>query len=176
MTLRMILLSMFLMGCSTLSLRAPGSVTDKMKYSKISGTYLNFLTGQRISTGVSYSSQEYRQAQHEVVITTYENSKVIETRLILSGPDYLEFSSQSDDARIPIITGRFFNSEFEDCILKSSLPEKKIEISGVVTKIDLNHALSTKTLSDSSGKTVGVMQEQVELISEADFKTAVSSR
>lgn len=171
-----------LVGCSTLKvsdsnskLRSPGSLETLVKYSKISGTFLNFQNGKRISTGISYSSQEFRSTQKELVIKTYENNKVIETHLLLKGPKSLEFTSQSDDSRIPVITGEFFNSDYEECILKSSLPDKKVDISGVVTKIDLNHALSTKTLTDSSsGKITGIMQEQVELISEADFKNALN--
>lgn len=146
-----------------------------MKYSKISGTFLNFQTGQRIDTGVTYSSQELRSAQHDIVIKTYENNKIIETHLRLKGPKYLEFDSQSDDPRIPVITGEFLNSDYEECILKSTLPDKTIDIDGVFTKLDLKHALCTKTLTDSSsGKIVGMMQERVELISEADFKTALN--
>ncbi|MCB0369939.1 MAG: hypothetical protein KDD45_11015, partial [Bdellovibrionales bacterium] len=169
-----------LAGCSTLKMsdsnlkmRSPGSLETPVKYSKISGTFLNFQNGQRISTGISYSSQELHSAQKELVIKTYENNKVIETHLLLKGPKSLEFTSRSDDPRIPVITGEFFSSDYEDCILKSSLPDKKIDISGVVTKIDLKHGLSTKTLTDSSsGKVTGIMQEHVELISEAEFKAA----
>jgi hypothetical protein len=146
-----------------------------MKYSKISGTFLNFQTGQRVNTGISHSSQEFRQAQKELVIKTYENNKTIETHLLLKGPRLLEFISQSDDPRVPVITGEFFSSDYEECILKSSLPDKNISISGAVTKIDMKHALSTKTLTDStSGKITGIMQEQIELISENEFKAALN--
>jgi hypothetical protein len=169
------LICIYLLGCSTFKMRAPGSLETSIKYSKISGTFLNFKNGQRVSTGISYSSQEFRPAQNELVIKTYENNKVIETHLRLKGPKSLEFTSQSDDPRIPVIAGEFFSSDYDECILKSSLPDKKIDIGGVVTKIDLNHALSTKTLTDSaSGKITGIMQEQVELISEANFKNALN--
>jgi hypothetical protein len=174
------LICICLLGCSSLRVndqnskrRSPGSLETSMKYSKISGTFLNFQNGQRINTGISYSSQEFRSDQKELIIKTYENSKVIETHLILKGPKYLEFISRTDDPRIPAITGEFFNSEYEECILKSALPDKKIDIDGVVTKVDLKHALSTKALTDSSGKITGIMQEQVELISESDFKSAI---
>ncbi|MFL5815649.1 MAG: hypothetical protein ACJ763_18915 [Bdellovibrionia bacterium] len=176
------LISVCLVGCSTLKMsdsnskiRSPGSLDSLVKYSKISGIFLNFQNGQRISTGISYSSQEFRSAQKELVIQTYENNTVIETHLLLKGPKSLEFISRSNDPRIPVITGEFFNSDYEECILKSSLPDKNISISGIVTKIDLKHALSTKTLTDSSsGKITGIMQEQVELISESEFKAALN--
>lgn len=182
MRVSLFLISVCLVGCSTLKMsdsnskmRSPGSIEPLVRYSKISGTFLNFQNGQRISTGISYSSQELRSDQKELVIKTYENNKVIETHLLLKGPKSLEFIGQSDDPRIPVITGEFFSSDYEDCILKSSLPEKNIAISGVITKIDLKHALSTKTLADSSsGKIMGIMQEQVELISETEFRTVLN--
>jgi hypothetical protein len=163
------------MGDSNSKMRSPGSLETPVKYSKISGTFLNFQNGQRISTGISYSSQEVRSAQKELVIKTYENNKVIETHLLLKGPKSLEFISQTDDPRIPVITGEFFNSDYEECILKSSLPDKQIDISGIVTKLDMKYALSTKTLIDSpSGKIAGIMQEQIELISETEFMAALN--
>lgn len=144
-----------------------------MKYSKVTGTYLNFETGQRISTGNSYASQEFVNENKELRIQTFENGKTIRTALHLKAPKYLEFTSSSDDERIPVITGHFFSDDYEECVLSSSLSEQKIAIAGVVTKIDAKHALSTKTLIDSSGKTVGIMQEQIELISEAEFLSAL---
>jgi hypothetical protein len=151
-----------------------GSLLTTIKYSKITGTFLNFQNGQRIDTGISFSSQKLDSEQKVLIIKTYQNNKVIETHLILKGPKFLEFTSRSDDPRIPVITGEFFSSDFEDCILKSALPDKSIDIYGVVTKIDLNRAVSLKTLTDSAtGKIIGIVQEQVELISEAEFKVAL---
>ena len=175
------LLGLGLVGCSTLNMgdslskmRSPGSLELQVKYSKISGTFLNFQNGQRISTGTSYSSQVFNLDQKELVIKTYVNNKVIETHLILEGPSFLNFTSRSDDPRIPVITGEFLNSDYEDCILKSYLSDKKIDISGVVTKIDAKHAISTKTLTDSLSRNItGIMQEQIELISESEFNTAL---
>lgn len=158
------------------SSRVPGSVGIEMRYSKISGTFLNFATGQHLETGVSYSSQKLLPDQHELLTMTYESDRVIETRFILKAPEYLEFSSVSDDARIPVITGRFLNTDYEECVLKASLTDKKVDINGVVTKLDVKHGLSTKVLTDSNGKTVGIMQERVELISEEDFKKAVNPK
>ena len=105
-----------------------------MKYSKISGTFLNFQNGQRIDTGTSYSSQYFDSDKKELVIKTYEHSKFIETHLMLKEPKWLEFTSRSDDPRIPVIIGEFFNTDYEDCILSSSLTDKNVDISGVVTR------------------------------------------
>lgn len=147
----------------------------EMKYTKIKGTYLNFQTGKKMETGILYSKQEQQLTGHRIIIHTYENGRVIETILTLQGPDFLDFESQSDDPRIPVITGRFLNTEYEESLLRSSLPDKKIDIHGVVTKLDDLHALSTKTLIDSSsGKVMGIMQEQVELISASAFKAALN--
>ncbi len=148
-----------------------------MKYSKITGTLLNFQNGQRMDTGVAYSSQETNSEKHQIVIRTYENKKIIETVLTLEGPDFLSFRSHSDDVRIPMITGRFWSSDYEDSVLSATLTDQKISISGVITKLDPLHALSTKTLTEiSSGKVVGVMQERIQLISESEFKAAVHSK
>lgn len=181
-SLVLFLLSGCLLSCSILKIsesnskiRSPGSLEASIKYSKISGTFLNFQNGQRINTGISYSSQQFDSDHKELVIKTYENNKIIETHLILKEPKFLEFTSRSDDPRIPVITGEFFSPDYEDCILKSALPDKKIDINGVVTKLDSKRAISTKTLIDSSsGKITGIMQEQVELISEAEFKSSLN--
>ncbi len=63
---------------------------------------------------------------------------VIKTVLTLKGPEFLEYKSKSDDPRLPVSAGRFLNT----------LPDKKLNVSGVVTKLDQRHALSTKTLTD----------------------------
>lgn len=94
------LMCTWLLGCSTLrvsdvnsKMRSPGSLEPSMKYSKISGTFLNFQNRQRINTGIFFSSQEFNSDQKELIIKTYENSKVIETHLLLKGPKYLEFTT-----------------------------------------------------------------------------------
>tara|TARA_B110001454_G_scaffold219204_1_gene252219 strand:- start:36611 stop:36964 length:354 start_codon:yes stop_codon:yes gene_type:complete len=114
-----------------------------MKYSKITGTFLDFQNGQRLDTGISFSSQKIDFKQKVLIIKTYESKKVIETHLILKGPRFLEFTSRLDDPGIPVVTGEFFSSDYEDCILKSGPPDKNIDINGVVTKIDRKHATST---------------------------------
>ena len=124
-----------------------------------------------------HSSQETKSERHQIVIRTYQNKNRIETILGLDAPDFLDFRSQSDDARIPVITGRFLNADYEECLMSSTMSDQNITISGVVTKLDDSHALSTKTLSDSSsGKVIGVMQERVELILELEFQAALSRR
>jgi hypothetical protein len=146
-----------------------------MKYSKIVGLFLNYETGKRIETGIQYSSQETNTADHQIVIRTYENGKVIITVLTLGGADFLDFKSQSDDRRIPKMTGRFLNSEYEESLITCVLTDKNINIAGVVTKLDAAHALSTKILTDiGSGKTLGVMQENIELISKSTFDSAIA--
>ena len=147
----------------------------KMRYTKITGTFLKFDSGQRLDTGVSYASQELRINQHELFVRTYGNGKQLETRFELQEPVYLNFVAKTDDATIPDMTGHFFNSDYEDCILSAELPNQKVSVSGVVTKLDQSHALSTKTVtSTSTGKVVGVLQERIELVSEGEFKAAIN--
>ena len=146
-----------------------------MKYTKITGTFLKFDGGQRIQTGTQYASQELKQADNKLIIRTFETTRVIETELMLAGPLSLDFSSKSDDPKIPLITGRFFDTNYEECVLNSKLPNQNISINGVVSKLDKDNALSTKTLTDStSGKIIGIMEERVELISQEAFEQATS--
>ncbi len=153
--------------------RSLASQTPAMKYSKITGTLLKFDASQRFNTGISYSSQETKAEDHKIILITFENHKKIETVMKLDGTNFLDFTTHSDDPRIPMISGHFFNSEYEDCVLTATLPDQKIKVNGVVTKIDKTHAFSTKTLSDSStGQTVGIMQERIELISSEEFEKA----
>jgi hypothetical protein len=148
-----------------------------MKFTKIVGTYLNYQTGKRLETGVQYSSQEINFLNHQVFIHTYENGKIISTVLTLEGDNFLDFKSKSDDPRIPTITGRFLNSDYEESLLNCVLTDKNISISGVVTKTDAAHALSIKTLTDvSTGKILGIMHENIESISESLFKTAIGAK
>ena len=135
---------------------------------------LNFESGKQFDTGVSYSSQETDLAQHKLTIRTYENKKVIKTVLTLEGTGYLKFRSQSDDPRIPVITGQYWSNDYEDCVLSTSLTDKNVKIDGVVSKLDSTTAISTKTLTNTvSGKIIAVMKERIELITESDFNAAI---
>lgn len=148
-----------------------------MKYAKIVGTFLNFQNGDRLGTGIQYSRQETKMTERQILIQTYENDRIINTIFALEGADLLDFTSKSDDPRIPVIKGRFLNSDYEESLINCSLKDKGIDISGVVTKLDQTHALSIKTLTESSSrKIVGVIQERIELISESAFKMAVNLR
>jgi len=146
-----------------------------MKYTKISGTFLKFDGSQRIQTGVHYASQELKLADSKLVIRTFVPGNIIETEMLLDGPEKLDFKTTSDDPKIPVIVGTFFDSSYEECVMNSMLPEQKIAITGVVSKLDKDHGLSMKTLVDStSGKVVGIMEERVELISREAFEKAIS--
>lgn len=146
-----------------------------MKYTKISGTFLKFDSSQRVQTGIHYASQELKLAEGKLVVRTFMAEKIIETELFLVGHQRLEFKTVSDDPKIPIMTGKFFDADYEECVMKSALPDQNIVIDGVVSKLDKDHGLSTKTLVDaSSGKVIGIMQERVELISQEVFEKAVS--
>ena len=153
--------------------RGVASQTPAMKYSKITGTLLKFEASQRLNTGLAYSSQETRAEDHKIIMITFENHKKIETVMKLEGTNFLDFTTHSDDPRIPMISGHFFNSDYEDCVLTATLPDQKLKVIGVVTKLDKTHGLSTKTLSNlSTGQTVGIMQERIELISVEEFEKA----
>ncbi len=142
-----------------------------MKYTKISGTFLKFDSGQRIETGVSYASQDIRPP--EIIAHTFANGKFLETVFELEGPGLLDFVARTNDSKTPDMIGHFFSSDYEDCVLSALIPEQKISVTGVVTKLDPTHALCTKTVSEiSSGKIIGIMQERVELITEAEFNAA----
>ena len=144
-----------------------------MKFTKISGTFIKFDDGQSLNTGVAYASQELRIGQHEIIVKTFGHGKPIETRFSLQGPAFLDFVASSDDPKIPTMTGHFFSSDYEECIMSAILPQN-LTVNGVVTKVDQSHAISTKTLTDNaSGKIVGIVQERVELISEDSFKAAI---
>ena len=145
-----------------------------MKYSQITGTMLNFKTGERHETGTSFSSHEENTEKHIIIIRTFDNRRISETTLLLEAPDFLAFHSRSADPRMPVMTGRFWNSDHEECVLKATLSDQNIKIDGVVTKLDQTSALSTKTMTDHSGSTVAIMQERVKLISETEFKRATS--
>lgn len=157
--------------------RLDSSVATGMKYTKISGAILDFRTGQRREEGVHYESHELKLAEHKILVHTYVENRVIETLFFLEDPDFLSFKTKSDDPMIPVITGRFLNADYEEGFLFSSLPEKKINISGSFTKLDPRHALSTKTLLDTtSGKIIAIVQERIELISESEFISATKSK
>ena len=145
-----------------------------MRFTKITGTFIKFDGPQRVDTGVAYASQEFKLDQHEIIIKTFGHEKPIETRFILQAPDFLDFEANSDDPKIPVMTGRFFNSDYDECVVSASLPAQQLDINGVVTKLDQTYALSTKTLiSTASGKIVGILQERVEIISEQAFEAAI---
>jgi len=156
---------------------AKAGMESQMKYTKISGVFLKFESGERLETRISYASQEMRLEQHEIIVRTFGNGKIIETHFALQGPKFLDFIAKSDDPKIPDMAGHFFNSDYEECILNARLPDQKVDVVGVVTKLDQSHAISTKTVTDaSSGKVVGIMQERIELIGETTFKAATLSK
>lgn len=147
-----------------------------MRYSKITGTFLKFGTGERLETGVSYAIQELHLDQNKIVAVTFTNGKRLETQFSLSGPGALTFTATSDDPSIPEMRGQFLNGDYDECILSASFPAQKLRVEGVVTKLDSIHALGTKIVTESTGGTlVGIMQEKIELISADTFRAATSS-
>jgi hypothetical protein len=174
LTLSLIVIGVLVSHRSSATESAPPAL---VRYAKITGTFLNFQSGQRIPTGIQYSSQELKSGEHDVVIRTYENGKIIETHAALVAPDFLSFSSKSDDPRIPVITGRFLNLDYEESILNASLPDQKFNIAGAVTKLSDSSSISIKTLTDSStGKVIAIMQERMDFISESEFKSATNQK
>jgi hypothetical protein len=145
-----------------------------LRFTKISGTFLKFDDGKRLDTGAAYASQDLRLDEHEIVVKTFGHGKQIETRFVLQGPGFLDFVATSDDSKIPVMTGHFFNSDYDECVVTAVLPDQKLSVSGVLTKLDQVHALSTKTLTDTtSGKIVGIVLERAELITEDAFNAAI---
>jgi hypothetical protein len=154
---------------------ARAGMEAQMRYTKITGTFLKFESGKRLDTGVSYASQELRLVQHEFIVHTFANGKQIKTQFLLQGPHFLDFVAKTDDPSIPDMSGHFLNSDYEECILNATLPDQNVTVSGVVTKLDQLHALSTKIVTEiTTGKVIGIMQEKIELISEDTFKTATN--
>ena len=148
----------------------------RVRFTKISGTILNFKDGQRIPTGTHYASAETDVAKKMILIRTHALGKIIESKLQLQGSDDLDFSILSDDSSIPIITGRFLNSDYEEGISAASMPGKNINVVGSLTKLNDLSAVSIKTLLDAtSGKTIAVVQERIEQLSLAQFDQAVES-
>ncbi len=144
-----------------------------MRYMKITVTFLNFDTGERSNIGTTYASYDLRIKDHEIVAKTFEKGKALETRFHLQTPEYLNFVAKTNDPSIPEMRGRFLNSDYEECIMNADFIEQKLSVNGILTKIDQSHALSVKTMTNSlTGKVVGIVQEQVELISEEAFLTA----
>jgi len=147
-----------------------------LRYTKISGTFVKFDGGQRVEIPIAFSSQDLRFERHEIVVRTFGHGKPIETTFRLQAPEFLDFVASSDDSKIPEMSGHFFNVDYEECVFSASLPEQKVYVSGILTKLDPSHAISTKTLTSDSGKIVAVLQERVELISEDAFRAAIQQK
>jgi hypothetical protein len=141
-----------------------------MKYVKTVNTFLNYGANLRQTAGGSYFTQDLKLEESRIDIRTFSGGKWIELQLLFDGPDKLDFKSVSSDPALPTMTGRFLDSRYEENISSTLIEDKKVVVTGTVTRLGESTAVSVKTITSlDTGKVVAVLQELIELITEAEF-------
>lgn len=160
---------------SVLLIAASANATE-LRYTKLTGTFLMLKSGRHFETGTSYTRQVINKAQNEIMVETHSQGKTTTVHFELSPPDFLEFSARSIDSQSPALQGRFLNTNYDECFFFSNLPAQNAVVSGALTKIDADHAISTKTVTSKTGEVLGILQDRIEVITKQEFESHIEDR
>ncbi|WP_413574680.1 hypothetical protein ACLVWU_10660 [Bdellovibrio sp. HCB290] len=142
-----------------------------MTFLKSDHYIIDFRKNTKEHVGTFYATKEVEVQNARILLASPGPAQPAIMKL--EGQDLLGFKTYIEGNKSPITTGRFLNSEYEEMIFESDLPDKGLNIEGVLSKISDKLFVSTKTVKNkSTGEKAAVIQEIISIIDKDEYEKA----